>query len=520
MLGFFRNLIKGAFIYGLGAIAGPIVGFFLLPVYTRFLTPSDYGILEALVTTSSIITIFLIFGMDNSLFRFSFDAKDEQYQKRVLATVSIFLWSLAILVTLILVLNADFISRLMFHHGGYTILVDITIVSAAVAAIYKIPMSMFRIHNQPTKYTVISVVQVLLTCSLCIFFVVFLKKGVLGVMAGTLMATTVATLLAYHLIRGHVSPGFSFGLLKSMLKYSIPIIPAGLALWILSLSDRYFLLAYSTTTELGLYSIGARFASIVSLAITAFTLAWPQAAFSVLGEDQHNRNKLYARTLTYFMFAGCSIVLALSLFGNELVALMTTEEFFGGAKVIPILGLGLVFNGCYTIFAIGMNITKKMRAIFLVTAIPAGLNLVLNYFLIPPYGMMGAAWATLISYVLMAFLSWRASERVYHIDYEWRSVSKVFLVMLAIFGVSRLVTFEQLYYSIPIKLGLVATYFAILYLMKFPTREEYKSLKEIFASFDLKLWREESAAGQNPSSSNGQDSIKQGEGDTKSEKNR
>lgn len=477
MFAFFNNLIKSVFVYGLGAIAGPIIGFFLIPIYTRFLTPSDYGILETLATTTSIIAIFLIFGMDNSLFRFSFDSKDDTVQKRVLSTTSVFLWTLAIIVTILLVTNASFFSQLLFNESKYTNLLIIAFLSAAIVPILKIPMSVYRIHNQPRKYISLSVVQTILTASLCILFVVGLRKGVFGIMAGSLISAVVVTLIAYYLTKSYFSFDFSIDLLKKMLRFAIPIIPAGLSLWILHLSDRYFLLAYTTTTEVGLYSIGAKLASIVGLAIMAFNLAWPQAAFSIL--DDLNRNKLYARTLTYFIFTGCSIALVVSLFSNELVRLMTTEQFWGAATVIPLLAFGLVFNGCYTILAIGMNITKKMAMLFPVTALPAILNLILNYFLVPPYGMMGSAWATLISYLLMALLSWWASERVHHIDYEWVRIAKIFSVTLAILGVNMLVVLEQPYFSIPAKLGLIALYVAILYVLKFPGKDEYGSLKKV-----------------------------------------
>lgn len=476
MLEFFRNLTRSSLIYGLGAAMGPIVGFFLLPIYTRYLTPSDYGILETLGTTTSIVTIFIIFGMDSSLFRFYFDSKDSHDQKRVLGTTTIFLWALAILVTAGLAANAGSVSQLLFRQSGLGRILDVAFVSAAVAATLKIPMLVFRIQNQPARYATISLVQTLLTASLCIFFVVGLKAGVFGIMVGTFIAATVTTLAAYYLVRGEMGFGFSFDLLRGMLAYSAPVLLAGLALWVSNLSDRYFLLAYSTTTELGLYSIGNKFASAAGLAISAFTLAWPQAAFSVLDQDQEGRNRLYSRALTYFVFASCSIVLVLSLFGDQLVALMTTQEFFGGAKVIPILGLALVFSGCYTIFAIGLNITKRMGRLLAVSGIPAVLNLVLNYLLIPPYGMMGAAWSTLASYLLMALLSWRASERVYHIDYEWRKIGEIFCVMLLVLAASKFVVVEQLYYSILIELGLFGVYLLVLYLMKIPGKGAYTGM--------------------------------------------
>ena len=478
MAEFFKNLFKSSLVYGLGAIAGPIVAFFLLPVYTRYLTPSDYGILETLVTTTSILSIFLIFGMDNSLFRFSFDSEDQMEQRRVLATSGVFLWTLAFSVTAALISKAGFFSELMFHDKSYATLLIISFLSAAVVSIHKVPMTIFRIYGEPTKYAIISIALTLLTALFCVLFVVSFKKGVLGVMTGTLIAAVIAASVAHYLIRARLSFDISFALLMRMLRFATPVIPAGLSLWILGLSDRYFLIAYGTTREVGLYSIGAKFASIVGLGIMAFRLAWPQSAYSIL--NQENRDKLYARTLTYFIAAACSVVLVISLFANELLILMTTEQFYAGAKVIPLLALGLVFDGAYTIFAIGMGVTKKNAMIFPVTAIPAGINLILNYLLIPNYGMMGAAWATLVSYVIMAFLSWLASERVYHVNYEWSRLGKILSVTVGILLMSRIVTFENPYYSVPGKIGLLALYVIVLCFLDFRNTEEYGSIKRLF----------------------------------------
>ena len=475
----FKKLFQTSFIYGLGSIGGSIVGFFLLPVYTRFLHPADYGILEILTTTSSIITILLIFGMDNSFARFYFDSQTEEYKKQVISTTAIFLICLTGLVIPILLISSNFLNRFLFGQNNYIVLLQLTFLLSGLAALFKVPMLLFRIRREAVKYSTISILNVFLVAPLNIFFVVGLRKGVLGIMEGRTIAQIVILLIAYYLIRKDLSVILSLNLLKEMLRYAIPIIPAGLMLWILSLSDRFFLLKLADPIEVGLYSVGLKFASILAIAIGAFSLGWGEFAFSRL--DRKDRDIVYSRTLTYFIFVTCLILLGLSLFGKEVVMLMTTKEYLRASSVIPILGLGIIFSGCYSIFGIGMNITKKMKAIFPITAIPAGLNLILNYIFIPLYGMIGAAYTTLFCYFLMAILTWYASQKVYSIRYEWGRVGKIFFSMGAIFIISKIIIIDKMVFSLIFKFGLVGLYFLLLYLIKLPNNGEKEKIKYLIS---------------------------------------
>ena len=491
MLAQFKTLVKTSSVYGLGAVGGSILGFFLLPIYTRFLSPSDFGILETLITITSILTIFLIFGMDGSFFRFSFDSQDVAHKKQVVATTTMFLSILGLVVTLALLTNSAAINRVIFGGEDYTFLLQLTFVFAAMTAVLKIPMSIFRIRREPAKYAIVAIFHIFLTASLCIFLIVGLGRGVQGKVEGMTIAIAIILAIAYCLTRKHISFRPSASLLKRMLKYAIPLIPTGLSLWILSLSDRLFLLHFADTTELGLYAIGMRFAMMITLVIGAFGLGWGEFAFSLLRQD--NRNQIYSRTLTYFVFVTGVILLGLSLFAEELVSLMTTPEFLKASTVIPILGLAMIFNGCHTVLAIGLNITKKMGAIFPVTAISAVLNLILNYLLIPQYGMMGAAVATLISYLLMAVLMWYASQRVYPIKYEWGRIGKVFFSIGMLLLISKFVVIDVFYLSVLFNIGLFVLFFPLLYLIKFLNDEEKRIIRvwvpEILNTILLKSWR-------------------------------
>jgi len=475
----FKKLFQTSFIYGLGSIGGSIVGFFLLPIYTRFLHPADYGILAILTTTSSIITIFLIFGMDNSFGRFYFDSQTEEYKKQVLSTTAIFLICLAGVVIPILLIGSNFLNGFLFGQNNYTFLLQLVFLLSGLTAFFKVPMLAFRLKREAVKYSTISILNILLIASLNIFFVVGLRKGVLGIMEGRTIAQIVILLIAYYLIRKDLNFNFSLNLLKKMLQYAIPLIPSGLMLWILSLSDRYFLLKLADPIEVGLYSVGVKFASILAIAIGAFNLGYGEFVFSRL--NQNNRDKIYSRTFTYYIFVTCLILLCLSLFGKEVVMLMTTKEYLRASSVIPILGLGFIVNGCRSIFSIGMHITKKIKAFFPITLIAAVLNLFLNYIFIPLYGMTGAAYTSLFSYCLMTILIWCASQKVYKLQYEWKRVGKIFFSMGAIFIISKIITLDQLLFSIIFKFGLVGLYFLLLYLIKLPTNGEKEKIKYLFS---------------------------------------
>jgi O-antigen/teichoic acid export membrane protein len=475
MLSFFKHLLHGSIVYGIGSGATQLVGFLLVPLYTRLLTPQDYGHLEILVTTASVLTILLLFGMQNSLFRFSFDSSDAAHKKLVLSTTNVFVWCVTAVLVGILALNANHLGTRLLGQTGHALSVLIVLAFAGVAATQYIAKSVLRINNQPIPYARISLLEAVLKACLGILLVAGLQLGYVGALIGSFTAAGLGTALSYYLIRQHLQLRFSWPLCRQMLRYGLPFVPAALSILIMTFSDRYFLLAYSDAAELGLYSVGARFASAVALAIGAFRLAWPEAALSIL--HQKDRDSTYARSLTYFIFVGCVMVLGLSLFGEPLLRLMTPPEYHDGAKVIPLLSLGLVFNGSASIVAVGRIVTKRMATEILVTGIPAGLNLALNWLLVPPFGMMGAAWATMGSFALMALLSWYASNRLYHIDYEWPRLAKALLPLAVLLALAHLVHIDQAPYDMLFRAAVFIAYFAVLLALKWPKVGEMQYVK-------------------------------------------
>jgi O-antigen/teichoic acid export membrane protein len=213
---------------------------------------------------------------------------------------------------------------------------------------------------------------------------------------------------------------FSRPLLREMNRFGIPLVPAALALIAVNFSDRFFLVHLADLEEVGLYEIGVRIASAMVLLLTAFRMAWPAFAYSI--EDDGEAKRTYAYVLTYLVAIASWLALALGLLAPWLVRLLATPEFYEGERVVAPLAFGGMVYAAYIVMAIGVGRAKRTQLNWLITGVAAVVNVVLNLALIPPYGMMGAAVATVAAYLVMfAGMTWYA-QHVFPTPYQWRRV--------------------------------------------------------------------------------------------------
>lgn len=409
------RLSKHSVIYGLGVAASQIVGFFLLPLYTRYLTPSDYGVLEIFGVTQGILGIIFIMGLGSALFMSYFSCDDEESRKKVVSTTLIFLTATSLCFTLVLIALASNFSRLLFDSTQYTFYFRVIFLTLFFDAAIMIPLAVFRAREESKKYAILSLARIVVSIGLNIYFIVVLGKGVLGILeSGLITAALLYCILVPSIIK-NTGLRFSVTDLKKMLGFGLPLVPAGLGAWIMTLADRFFLQFLSTPHELGLYSLGYKFGMVVQgLIVGPFTLAWAPFLWSVAKEK--NAKEIYSSVLTYFVLVGMFAALVLSVLSREVLMVMATPPFYGAYKVIPLIALSYVLYGCYFVLAAGLNLERKTKYLPFIVAVGAIINLGLNYLLIPSYGMMGAAVATVISYLILPIGSYFVSLRFYPIQ--------------------------------------------------------------------------------------------------------
>jgi O-antigen/teichoic acid export membrane protein len=415
-----KELAKHSAIYGLGSVVSSLLAVFLLPLYTRYLTRADYGAIETLVAASAVLTIFLQAGINSAFFRFYFDSPDPEERKRVVRTSFWFTMGGATVGLALGVLFAPELSSLLFGTTSRANLVRAAAVMLWANLNYQQLTSLFRVEQRSVAYVIASLTNVAITIGATIVLVVGLHKGALGALVGNFVGTLCVyfPLLVYR--RFQLGLEFDRHLLRQMNVFGLPLVPSALALWVNNFSDRLFLVKLSGAAEVGLYSIGVRLSAAIVLLLTAFRTAWPAFAYSI--EDDREARATYGFVLTYVLLVVCWAALALGALAPWLVHLLTTPRFYSGSRVVALLAFANAAKAGFMIVSIGIGRARRTQFNWVVTGVAAAVNIVLNVILIPPYGMIGAAIATVVSFTVMfAFMAWHA-QRVYPVPYQWRRV--------------------------------------------------------------------------------------------------
>ena len=432
----FRQLGKESIIYGLGGVLTGAIRFFMLPIFTRIFPPTDYGTIDLLSTISGLVGAFVVLGMDSAQTYYFYESKTDNHKREVIRTTIGFnlLWGgfvFLICFSLIPIFN-----HLLFNGKLPTIYFVIVFGTIFFASFQSTFVNLFRLLFKPWQYLTTSLTNTVLGYGLAIYLVVYLHKHITGYLSGLLVSAVIVMLVSALLLRDWLPGRFSCPLLKKMLKYGIPLSPIGLAVRLINVSDRYFLLHYLDLKEVGIYAVGATFALTIALATQAFRLSWTPLSISMSKEPDANRfYQIVGQGYLVFGSIGVIILMGISL---PLMTLLTVPEYYSGFKVVGLLSYGAVFYGFYTISGLGVWLGKK--TIYMTVAIVASalVNLILNAMLIPVMGMIGAGLATCSAYIIGNLITLYFGERVYPIGFRLMPI-----VMIA--GATLLVIFIQIY---------------------------------------------------------------------------
>jgi O-antigen/teichoic acid export membrane protein len=446
-----KRLARHSAIYGLGGIVSRILAVLLLPLYTSYLSPADYGRIETLVAGSAVLVIVLRMGISSAFFRFYFDSADRAHRLLVVRTSFWFTMAMATAGLAAVVLLAGSISNLLFATDAYADLVRAAAVGIWAQMNYEQLTSLFRVEERSVAFVLASLANILITVGATVVLVVVLDKGPLGVLVGNFTGTLCVyfALVAYR--REQLGLQFDRGLLREMNRFGMPLVPSALALWVTNFSDRFFLVKLADAREVGLYSIGVRIASAVVLLLTAFRTAWPAFAYSI--EDDAEARRTYGFVLTYLIAVVSWLSLTLGLLAPWLVQLLTTPRFYDGQRVVAPLAFAGAAQAGYVVVAIGIGRARRTQFNWVVTGAAAAVNVVLNLILIPPYGMMGAAVATVAAYSLMFVLMAVYAQRIYTTPYQWRRVAIALATAIAL-----LIAGKLLDAPLPLAIALCAAY--------------------------------------------------------------
>ena len=478
MLAEIKKLIKHSTIYGLGSILGKVVGFLLIPLYTHYLTPNDYGVLELIDITISVAGLFTGMGISAAIFRFYYHYDDTKDKNEVISTAFIFVTTMAAIVVAVAIGFADGISMLVFNTDKYAYYLQLMFVSFLFSTIASVPESHAMAEQKSALFTSINIGTLVLSLALNIYVVAFLKMGVLGIVYVSAIMRSVNAAFWLFLTIPRVGISFSFHKLKELLRYGIPLVPANVGMFVMTFSDRFFLSHFMSLSAVGIYSLGYKFGFMISiLLIQPFNRIWQAQMFEIAKKD--DAKKIFAKMFTYFSYVVLFAVLGLSVFIKDAIRFIADPSFFTAYKVVPIIALACFFGGTYFFFQIGLLLKKKTKYVGYSVSIAASLNLILNYFFIIYIGTIGAALSALITNIVMAGIVYFYSQKLYKITYEFLRILKLFAVVSILYYLSYLVTIDSIVISLLVKFVFVLSFPFLLLPIGFYTNEEKEKFIEI-----------------------------------------
>ncbi len=477
MLKAVKSLVSASFVYGLGTIASKFIGFFLLPVFTRYLQPEQYGLFETFNVLFFLLNTIGTLGMDTAMIRFYYDSKDQTHRKLVVSSSLFLALAAGQFLALLGLAFSSSLNDLLFKGADHINTLHVTMFLVVASTINTVQLALFQTKRQPGRYSILTFIRFVSMYGLSVYFLIQ-GDGVYGLMLSQLIAYCLSLLIGFIFARNEFRFSASAAISKEMLVFSAPLIVGSVSIWLLSSSDRFFLLRLSTLNELGLYSLGSRLASIVLFAVTAFQMAWPQFALS--RAEDHNVAYTNARILTYYLFVGILLVLGITLFTPEILRVLATDKYAGAGSVVFLLSCSFLFYGCFFVFGIILSLTKKTLSILPVTIPPLVVSVLLNYYLVPRLGGMGSAIASTSAYSLMATLSFIFTNRLMPIRYEWGRILKMVFVAGLLLFASRFFSHPSLLFALALKSLLLFMYLAGLVMLKFFLPIEIETIKALF----------------------------------------
>jgi O-antigen/teichoic acid export membrane protein len=472
-----KSLSKQSVIFGIGGVLNQFVGVLLIPIYTSYLSPEDYGVVQLLIVTAGFLNIVAQLGLASAIFKSSLydDAKNTRL---VYSTAFYTLAISALLIGLVGTVVAPPISALLFGTSAYTRLVWIMLATVALDTVVVVPMARLRIERRALHYSLVTFSSFFLRLLLNIIFIVLLGRGPTGLIEANALQSLVFVFIYFLLIRDQLVLDFSVREFSELIGFGLPLVPALIFSRILSMSDRYILNHYADLTEVGLYSLGYRIASVLFLIVSAFQTAWPAIFFSA-GRMQYAK-QFYARVMTYFTLISSYLALGLSVLAEDIIRILGSEMYYPAHKVVPLVSLSYIFYGAYFVASTGIQLKNKTHYVAYVTAIAAALQIGLNLLLIPRLGMMGAALNTAISYLAMPTMVVFVSRTFYHVHYEYRRLAAILFLAVALFFLSRLIRVDDRVLSFMLR-GLIALSFPfVLALLGFYTNDEKMRFQRLF----------------------------------------
>lgn len=427
------RLGKGALVYGVGGILNRFITFLLLPLFTAYLTPADYGVSSILQLLILLTTSVFSLGLGVSLGICYFEGGDPNRKTATIWTgLTILLGSTLVLFVMGAVF-AEPIGQGVLQMAGYGPFVVVSIASASLTILVQPLMLRLQFEERARLYVILSLAGTLVTIGLNVILVVFLRQGVWGLMLSNMLGQAIT--LFIFLIPAVNGLHFKWDekVARDLVRLGLPMVPSFIVLFVMQQGNKYILQALRGLDEVGVYTIGFSLGMVMNLLVTAFQNAWTPFFLSFT-EKKGEGAPLFGRIFTYYIYGFGVISLLFYLAARPVVMVMTTPAFHDAFKVVGLSASAQFFMGAFLALLPGIYFARQVKHIIFIQALPALLAVTINLLLIPSLGLVGAGLAQALSFLSLAAILffWNRWRGYLEVPYEWKRVGVFAIIYLPV----------------------------------------------------------------------------------------
>jgi O-antigen/teichoic acid export membrane protein len=449
---YYNKIFSLTAIYIGGTVLQKAASFFLIPLYTSYLYPRDFGIIALMAITVELINKATLTPIMTGLNRFYYHPTYIDKNRTLVFNLFLLLIIVSCILGIVYWFLTDWLCSLLFHSSE---LIDVVRAYNLVVIFSPLSSSLLTLCSLKEKaklHTFLSLGQTIVSFSVIIYLLAFKELGVLSVVYGNVSGSVFVILASSHMLWKNIEVKLSFSILREPLKFGYPMLPSGYSNLLIQSGDRYVLLILGTVSGVGLYSFGYTIAGIIQLLLTIPLTHAFSPTIRRLESNPEEQKSFINKSATYSYLVGMLLILALSLFSKELIILLAqNKDFWPSWVIVPIISFSYLQHALGGFLGWGMGMTNKAYHISMILIISAFINLSLNFLFIPQWNILGAAFATLISYIVWNGLKLYYSAKFYDLHFDLRRLAHITVVGGGLYLIASIIVNTR---SVPLNLGI------------------------------------------------------------------
>lgn len=479
-----KFLVKDTAIYGIAGAVTKFIAIFTIPIIVRVLTKEEFGILNTVMSMSTMFVGFIVLGMDSSIARWFFDGEEgnEEYKIKI-ATTGFFVQLVGLAVTTIcLLVGLNSIGNLLFDNQ--VTLVEywkIYLLSVPATSFLLFSNNLFKWNFERNRYLFLTLGNAIVNVSLTLLFLLYFEMGLLSALLGPIISSNIFGIVGLIMNKRYIDPSKigDIELIKKMLNYGWPF---ALLLVIAAFTpsiDRLFLLRYVNMDVVGEYSLSLKLAGLMMMVISAFQISFGPYAFSIWKKEE--APKIFSDLLVLYFTLLMVISVFMMVFGDFAIKVFASEKYLSAIIPIPILTTAFAIKGIAEFSLIGITWSKKSYYNILCTLVMLISIFAFNYILTPRFTVLGAATALLISNIIYIIVSFLISHQYYRIKIQWTKLILIIVFSTIVHSICFIGGQGYFIRYIALILYVISVYYVIL------TKKQREGLEEFLLSMKAKF---------------------------------